>query len=296
MTTSHPEYRVAFHLIQILYFDADACLPPGRDYRRLWLGLSRFGSQKMTGAFWTPDNVPKKSRRFKIGDPNAFEAFDNRLDAPVHGGGLCQKYGVARPNQDCDLYITIGEESRCSFGATPPFFQFAVSNELIDSVGMKDMLAMLCMNLEILDASRPNYGFIDIARPEETFAGCAYTSPWYRRLPLHRYMEHARWIASAAEKRDEARSVFWGNYFGPRLLEKLGGREQFLEEWREATRLVDGSATALIWEFEHGVFIGLSKNPMGCAPGEILDAFDMANSEWLFKKLSRHNALLGGRA
>ncbi len=303
MSSPRPNYSVEYHIAQIAYFDDNQQLPPGCDYFQIWSGLTCFGKQRMSGRFLRSSELDSalpaelasymKMKRFELGHPDAFESTRSPGGEIVLGGGICQNSGALRPTQDCDLYLTLGGASHCRHGSTLPFFQLAISNEWARAVGMESMLVLLKKNFEILDHSRPTYGFVDIATPEETFAGCAYTSPWYARLPLHRY-EQGRWIESTTNKRDEARNVFWGNYFGTRLLAKVGGREQFLQGCREATRLIDGTVSSLIWEFENGVFIGLSKNPLNCRPGEILDVTDMVNSEWLLGVLTKHHALLGG--
>src|SRR5262249_36994595 len=127
----------------------------------------------------------------------------------------------------------------------------------------------------------------------DAFAGMAYVSTWMQRLPLHRWVEQGNWVYGASRPRDRVRGIYWRNCFGPKILTRLGGRENFIERYRVQARLNDGTPNAHIWVFANGVFVSLCLSPLGCKPGVPLDYSAMFNLQWLHKQLGGRGALCG---
>ena len=226
-------YRVSHHLIQMVYFDDNKSVPCGADYAQLWGTLQQLGSHRISGAFWNAmepiQSSKAKLRRLTLGSPQVFEPLRPTRNTPIFGGGADVRKNAARLNCDADFYLDLTSDSRCRSGLTPPNFQFAISDSWRRQIDPDALLQVLRSNFEILDLSSPFYGFIDIDRPDETFAGHMYTALGCGNAPLSRFVDRAQWLRSVALKRDQARSIYWGNYFGPRLPEKLGGRSVFID-------------------------------------------------------------------
>jgi len=51
--------------------------------------------------------------------------------------------------------------------------------------------------------------------------------------------------------------------------------------------------TALIWEFENGVFVSITPDPMDIRPGDSPDPDARMNTESLLKDLVEHKAIMG---
>ena len=227
-------YRVNHHLIQMLYFETNDSLPRCSEYARLWSGLQLLGNRSVSGDFCDA-TIPSRSRirRLKLGSLEVFKSLLAEPDSLIAGGGAEQRKDADRPGCDLDFYIHLHPESRCASGFTPPNFQLAVSDNWRRQIAHNSLLQVLRNNFEILDSRSPFYGFIDIDRPEETFPGLMYTALGCGNAPLSRFVDRAQWLRSVALKREQARSIYWGNYFGPRLLQKLGGRSAFLDAYVE---------------------------------------------------------------
>jgi hypothetical protein len=120
-----------------------------------------------------------------------------------------------------------------------------------------------------------------------------YGSLWMQAAPLHRWVEQGNWVYGASILGDRARGIYWGNYFGPKILARLGGRENFIGRYREQARMNNGAPSAHLWEFTNGVFVSLCLDPMACKPGVPLDHFAMFNLQWLHKELGS-KGVLGG--
>lgn len=288
------KYRVAYHLSQVVYFEGNDSLPPGSAYGKLWAGLGRLGDRRILGQFWHALHPFKsKLRRMRLGMSAPFDSLLDANDTPISGGGVERRKDAELPTRDCDFYLALSTESRCKAGDTVPSFLMSISDTWLRAVSCKTMLDLLRDNFESLDEAAPFYGFVDIVSSDETYAGLMFTDVEIGNAPLHRFVDTARWVRATKLKRDQARSIYWGNYFGPRLLEKLGGRISFINQFREQSQMTDAKLSTMIWEFGNGVFVSLCPDPLSCAPGEILDHDAEQNMLWLHHRLCECDAVIG---
>lgn len=288
-------YEVDYHAIQVIYFDNDQVFT-GPELACVWSGMRRFGEHQVAGAFWQRKgdnfNLGKKAR-FALGSLEFIQPMLNG-DDPIYGGGTVRQKNLSRGTiQDCDFYFTHKDPSRWEGIDTRPDFTLALSDRWLQRIGVEVFLDMLKEHFELADAHCPPYGLIDVASPNDAWAGMVYGSLWMMQSPLHRWVEQGNWVYGASKKGDRVRSIYWGNYFGPKILTRLGGRENFIGRYREQARLKDGTPNAQIWEFTNGVFVSLCLDPLGCKPGLPLDFSAMLNLQWLHKELGSKGALCG---
>jgi hypothetical protein len=277
--------------MQVIYFDEGNALS-GPEFARVWAGLRCFGEEKVVGAFWQETGYPKEAR-FDLGSLEYVEPLLNGDDS-IYGGGTARRRNLARGTiQDCDFYFTHNDPSRWDGIDVRPEFNLAISEQWLERIGVETALEKFKEHFEVADAHCPPYGLIDLASPEDAWAGMVYGSLWLQASPLHRWVEQGNWVYAASQKGDRARSIYWGNYFGPKILTRLGGREHFVKLFRERSRFADGSPSAHVWEFTNGVFVSLCLNPMGCKPGAPLDHMAQHNLEWLQKELGGKGVLCG---
>ena len=287
-------YRVDYQISQLVYFESDGVLPKGRDYSELWQDLVPLRKEKMSGCFWQlgQKKLPKP-RRLKIGDAASVAELLNDPDSIYLGGGAECKKAVSR-GCDYDFYLALSSSSRCDFGPTPPYFLLTLSNVwMMDLLGLSSTLNILRRSFEVLDRSSPFYGFVDLDRAEDIYNGYMYGSGSIMNAPLSRFVDQALWLRSVNLKRHQARSIYWGNYFGNIILDKVGGRESFLSYCREKTTSRYGTPTILIWEFTNGVFVSLSDSFSDCTPGGIVSTLIPRNIKWLYDRLAEGNAIIG---
>ena len=157
--------------------------------------------------------------------------------------------------------------------------------------GPEIVLEKMREHFEVADRYAPPYGLIDISAPDDGYAGLVYGCTFFGNSPLHRYVEQANWVYAGSKHRDRVRGIYWGNYFGPAILKRLGGRERFLAGYRQQAGLHsgDGSRDGRIWEFTNGVFVSLCLDPLGWKPGPPLHAG--SNLFWLVQELGSHGVL-----
>lgn len=286
-------YRVDYHIIQVVYFENDSVLT-GPEFANVWSGMKIFGREKVVGTFWRRkgwDFTIGDEARFELGSLEHVEPMLNGSE-PVYGGGARAQRNVARDNlRDCDFYFTHKDPSRWNGVDTRPEFNLAISGQWFERLGVEVTLGRIKEHFEIADAHCPPYGLIDLATGDDAFAGLVYSSLWKLRAPLHRWVEQSNWVYAASKKGDRARGIYWGNYFGPKILNRLGGREHFVRRYREQATLADGSVGAHIWEFPNGVFVSLCLDPLGCKPGDPLDFSAMFNLQWLQNELGAKGIL-----
>lgn len=292
---SNKPYEVGYHILQVVYFDADNVFT-GHELASLWSGMRIFGEHRVVGAFWqrneNANNIGKEAR-FELGSLEYLEPMVHGLD-PVYGGGTFSMRNVSRGTiQDCDFYFTHKDPSRWDGVDVRPEFKLAISGQWLEKTGVKVVIDKFKEHFQIADAHSPPYGLIDLATPEDAWAGFVYGSLWMLASPLHRWVEQGNWVYSASKLGDRVRGIYWGNYFGPKILTRLGGRENFIERYRAHARMADGTPSAHIWEFTNGVFVSLCLDPLGCMPGGRLDHSAAFNLRWLHKELGSKGALCG---
>lgn len=291
-------YRVDYHLVQNIYFEPDAGLS-GPEFAQIWSATRAFGEHRATGGFWHAGGPPVGgwgAHEFEIGSLELVEPLLAKGPQPIYGGGKFARDDVARNGTlDADFYFAHGDGSRWEGFETLPDLLWTISGQWLEATGVDAVLTMLKENLAVADRHAPMYGLVDLARSEDCQAGMCYGDIWMMSLPLHRWVEQGNWVRAASKKGDRVRGIYWGNYFGPKLLIRLGGRDEFVARYREQATLKDGAVDAQIWEFTNGVFISLCADPLGCKPiwPACLDFSAKFNLRWLQHELGVRGALCG---
>jgi hypothetical protein len=287
-------YRVEYHWIQAVYFEPGQ-VPSGPEFAQIWSATRIFGSHVAVGGFWhSGAEIPSILPRFEIGSLSHLEPLLAKGPQPIYGGGTVAQKNVARDSTlDADFYFALSDKSRWQLDETMPSLLQAISGQWLENTGVEAVLKNLREILAVADQRAPPYGLVDLARTEEAFAGMAYVSTWMQRLPLHRWVEQGHWVYAASKKKDRARSIYWGNYFGSKILGRLGGRDNFVRRYGRQARLADQSPNAHIWEFANGVFVSLCLDPLACKPGVPLDYSAMFNLQWLHRELGAKGVLCG---
>lgn len=285
-------YRVDYHVMGVSYFAAGLELS-GPELARLWSGTRIFGQHKVTGAFWHEGSVPKIDSQFELG---ALEQLQPLLDIgthPIFGGGVSVNSRSVARNVivDRDFYYAHSPAFR-NFGYdTDSSLLYTMSGQWFERVGAEIVLNHMREHFEAADSAGSPYGLIDVSSSDDCYGGAVYDSGWVDNIPLHRWVEHVKWLSSRSQRQQQARGVYWGNYFGPAILDRLGGRERFLTRFRQQAQYPDGRASARIWEFNNGVFVSLCLDPLGCKPGQPLDGWAAHNMHWLVLELGSHGVL-----
>jgi hypothetical protein len=213
-------------------------------------------------------------------------------DMPIFGGGVSVKANIARNEiLDRDFYYAHGSASRSSGYETKPQLLYAVSGQWFEQSGPEIVLGHLREHFEVADRYRTPYGLVDLSSAEDCYGGTVYAPSFCLNSYLHRWSEDFRWLYACSKRRDQARGIYWGNYFGSAILDRLGGRERFLARFRRQAQYPDGRPSARVWEFTNGVFVSLCKDPLGCKPGQALDGWAGQNMHWLVLELGSHGVL-----
>ncbi|VTS00651.1 hypothetical protein [Tuwongella immobilis] len=284
------KYVVDYQVFGVIYFEHDNIFS-GPDLAHLWKQTHIFGDQKGLGNFYRLDAItnPNRPRSFRLGTMNAFDPLLLESSLPIYGGVSSTQRGGRFC--DCDFFFSQGTSGR-SFGyETLPEFVLGCSGQWFELAGSEAVVELFRTQLEIADQYSPPYALVDVAASEDCYSGFAYVSCFSLNNRLHRWSEHIKWLYACSKQRDQARGVYWGNYFGAAILDRLGGRERFLTRFREQTQDAFGSPNARIWEFPNGVFVSLCMDPLGCKPGQPLDGSAGQNLHWLVLELGSHGVL-----
>ena len=288
-------HRVEFQVIQLVYFDPERVLS-GPEFAGAWSRMGQFGNKRVLGGFWHANELPPKHPpRFPIGSDEQLAPLLAQGDKPIFGGGFYAPRNVARnDNVDKDFSFEVGGSCSCFDGGEElPYLMFSLSDEWFGKAGGDVVVATIREHFELVDRHAPPYGFVNVAFADDVYGGLAYASVWFQNIPLHRWVEQRNWLHTISRRQDMARSIYWGNYFGPKILDRLGGRERFLKRFRKETEFKDGSTSAIVWEFTNGVFVSLCLDPLGCRPGKPLDFAADFNMDWLHTELAKKGVLCG---
>jgi hypothetical protein len=283
-------YRVEYQVFGAVYFDPARVLC-GPDLAQLWTLTSIFGTHRSIARFWHEGTVPdpEKHTAIELGSSEVLHKLLESGSRPIFGGASCGQ--PHRRFEDCDFFFTHESTAR-SFGyETLPLFMTGCSGQWLEQAGTEAVVELFRKQLEIADQYGPPYALVDVAASEDCYSGFAYVSCFSLNNRLHRWSEHIKFLYACTKRRDQARGVYWGNYFGPAILDRLGGRERFLARFREQAQDAYGRPNARIWEFTNGVFVSLCMDPIGCKPGQPLDGSAGQNLHWLVLELGSHGVL-----
>jgi hypothetical protein len=284
-------YRVDYNVVGMIYFESGRELS-GPDFARLWSGTRILGKQNVLGDFWHQGVVPTGKRRFELGSLELIQPLLELGDMPVFGGGTYVTRNVARSSTlDADFYYAHGQSSRSVGYPTLPSLLYSVSGQWFEHAGPELVLAHLKDHFEVADRYCPPYGLIDVSASEDCYGGMVYEPYIFLNSSMSRWLEHVKWCYACTKRRDQVRSIYWGNYLGSIILERLGGRERFLSRFRQQASFPDGRPAALVWEFANGVFVSLCLDPLGCKPRTGIDGWAAQNLHWLVIELGSHGVL-----
>lgn len=278
-------YRVEYQVFGAIYFEPDRMLS-GPDLGQCWQETGIFGKQKGPGRFYRLDALPdlNKPGTISLGSAEVLEALLAAGSQPIFGGVSCGR--PHRRFEDCDFYFGHDPSNRCFGYDTLPLFMTGCSGQWFERAGTEAVVELFRRQFEVADKHGPPYALIDVAAAEDCYSGFAYVSCFSLNNRLHRWAEHIRFLyACSRGRRDQARGVYWGNYFGPAILERLGGRERFLARFREQAQDAFGRPNAHVWEFPNGVFVSLCFDPLECKPGSPLSGAAGQNLHWLVLEL-----------
>jgi hypothetical protein len=157
---------------------------------------------------------------------------DCRLVSTVRLNGFIPDPTTAKNDDDVRRILTEGDRGR------------EASRALIDDVVR---LTLECPGLYYL--------LVDIAPMEETGAAGVYHPESYPHVfprSLHRHVEAKKWNRLREKRRDYVRGVFWGKYFSPEVLERLGGKESFRHRYLEKAKQEVANWRSLVQDTPHG--------------------------------------------
>jgi hypothetical protein len=253
-----------------------------------------FGNHRASAAFWRMGEALLDSRPSwtKLGSLDLLSPLLNDLSKPIMGGCKVSRRDAVRDRLlDCDLFLQLmdpGWEQRIWQDG---YYNLAISEPWVEQADPDEIIDLLRRTLEVADRHCPYYGLIDLARSEDAHAGMVYSPTWELSAPVNRWVENMNWLYNGCHKRDRVRGIYWGNYFGKRILDRLGGRQPFVEAFRANARMADDSLDAHVWEFPNGVFLSLCLDPLGCKPTLPMDILANQRLAWLHQRLGPSGAL-----
>lgn len=283
-------YHVAWQIFSTIYMEPTRQLS-GPDLGRLWAATCVFGNHNAYGNFWHQDCIPSaaNSRTTKLGAMGILNTLLARDTRSIFGGVSCGQ--ATGKTVDTDFHFAHCSAGRCFGYDTLPLFMMGVSGEWLEKIGSASYLDQIKAQFEVIDKYCPPYGMVDIGSSEDCYSGFVYTSFFSGNARLHRWIEHIKFLNGCTRRRDQARGIFWGNYFGPAILQRLGGRATFVSRYRQQAKDGNGEPSGLIWEFTNGVFVSLCLDPLGCKPGPPLDGAAGHNLHWLVVELGSRGVL-----
>ncbi|MFG0283337.1 MAG: hypothetical protein ACF8R7_02850 [Phycisphaerales bacterium JB039] len=112
------------------------------------------------------------------------------------------------------------------------------------------------------DANGAWYALFDIDRPREIGFGTYYLGAWMGPFTWRRVLEHDLWYGADEDRKNHVRGLYWGQYLGPRLAQKLdpdgSSLAEFEGRWPGAEFL-----QPIVHRFDSGgAFLALTGSPL----------------------------------
>ncbi len=145
-----------------------------------------------------------------------------------------------------------------------------------------------------LAAKNPYYLLVDVTDAGESGGNSYYASgPEKISSRLSRMTEKRLWESMGKARREHVRGVFWGNYFNPTLLERLGGKDRFRAEYLAHAKEQVGEWENLVTDTPSGgLFVCISDTPMDESRRSGIPHCGVENAVWLHKRLRAIGALI----
>jgi hypothetical protein len=287
-------YSVNYHLIGAIYFREGSELS-GSSFANIWSKAATFGSEKFVcGNFWQKGlGSPRSKIQFPIGTKEHIRTFLKKNNEPIYGGGTFAMSHVKHDTtRDSDFIFEHTEATPWEGVTLMPYLVNSVSDKWSEEIGIEATLDYFKNMFEIADSHQPTYGLIDIASTADGYAGMVYGNTSHENFKSHRWVEQSKWVFSQYKNEPRARSVYWGNYLSTPILNKCGGREQFLDKYRKNLLTNGTKRDPIIWEFQNGVFISVTPDPKHCHPNRIITGIARRNLTWLVDEYIHHDAML----
>lgn len=135
-------------------------------------------------------------------------------------------------------------------------------------------------------------GLCDISPVLETCLGKYYTGTNVSWLSFQRQASRLVWVRAGEGRRYKARGIFWGNLFGPSIVERLGGADAFGEEYE---RLEDRRDYDLISRQRDGSLLVTLCKSVGDFrfPFRKLMPPTLERAAWLYERLCEAKLMCG---
>lgn len=133
---------------------------------------------------------------------------------------------------------------------------------------------------------------VDVGDIAETARGTIYLSRWPAYARFQRQLSRLVWVRAGEKRRDLARGVFWGNLLTKPMLDRLGGADGFVAEYRKLEDPRDHDLCTLLPN--GSVWLTLSssiKDVCHQSPG--MTPWLLDRGAWLYERLARARLLCG---
>ncbi|HRX83840.1 MAG TPA: hypothetical protein P5572_02340 [Phycisphaerae bacterium] len=132
-------------------------------------------------------------------------------------------------------------------------------------------------------------GFCDVGDYRDTVLGRMYGGAWQASANFRSQLRRMVWTRAGDERLHLARDVFWGNIFGTRMLEKLGGAE-----WLQRYEAIGPGDERLVYPFAHGTLLLIADHVKHVRYGPASPSmWTLQRASYLYAELARARLLCG---
>jgi hypothetical protein len=288
------QYKTKYHLIVVVYFGRE--FPSGHDLASIWSAMGALPDLSVETSIHLqgdPKRLRLRQESSTIGSRLLGEILESNSDRLASVSASSGRRDAYNTITDSDFNFSFQSSGIWEGESVCPYLILSISNSVVEQTGPLAILEVIRKTFEISGKYSPESGFVDLSRPWNTYAGMTYGTVWPRTAPLHLWIEQIKWMSHASKKADRVRGLYWGNYLGPRIIDRLGGWDVFREIFETNARNYDRSENAHLWKMNDGLFVSLSLDPVDASPTNPMGVHPAVevNAKWLIRELGTKGIL-----
>lgn len=196
---------------------------------------------------------------------------------------------TTRPSLEFDISFRYNGHSATNLARVPlSVYSIHINARHLVDVEATTVRALVVATFNELASVECAYGLVDMARAKDTSSGEHYDVNYGTSgIPFQQLINMALWLEHSGCPLTRTRGVFWGNFLGRTMCERLGGASKVVQEYRAFQGRTHTNEKIAEELAHHGALLCTSSHPIDCLRGDymMLGGWSQQNGVWLHRRL-----------